>query len=94
MTNQNRRLLLGGLLILAGILVLLQNLKIFALDNLVWGILFAGGGLIFLYFLFENRSNWWAAIPGFTLIEALAGRLLCLEFPSWPPWQAQSCWPV
>ncbi len=68
MSTINRRLLLGGGLILAGILFLLESLHIFAISGLAWGIAFVVGGLVFLYFLLENKENWWAAIPGFVLI--------------------------
>ena len=81
MLNMNRRLLFGGLLILAGILFLLQNMKVFVLNNLVWGVLFAGAGLIFIYFLIENRSNWWAAIPGCILV-GLGGTIIVSDIPA------------
>jgi hypothetical protein len=81
MSNMNRRLLFGGLIILAGILFLLQNLRVFVLPSLFWGVLFAGAGLVFMYFLLENRANWWTAIPGCILI-GLAGTIVVSDIPA------------
>lgn len=70
MERLNRRLLVGVLLILVGVLVFLQNLQIFQVEGLVWGGLFVLGGLVFLWVLIENRThNWWAAIPGVILVD-------------------------
>jgi hypothetical protein len=62
--------LLGILLILGGIFFLLQNLGLFAgFSAFIWVILFAAGGLFFLYiFLKDRHDTWWAAIPGCTLL--------------------------
>lgn len=63
------RLVLGVLLIAAGGLFLLQNLGIIPeAAALFWGIAFFVGGAGFLYVLYSDRSQWWAAIPGFTLL--------------------------
>jgi len=63
------RLVLGVLLIAAGGLFLLQNLGIIPeAASLFWGIAFFIGGAGFLYVLYSDRSQWWAAIPGFTLL--------------------------
>jgi hypothetical protein len=62
------RLLWGALLILAGVLFLLQNLGLFAAGDLFWALLFGLGGVFFLSVFFSNRQNWWALIPGFTLL--------------------------
>lgn len=66
------RLLWGGLLILAGVLFLLENLGILQLSGSFWE-LFVGvglgvGGLAFLLVYAGNREHWWALIPGFTLL--------------------------
>jgi hypothetical protein len=62
------RILWGGLLILGGILFLLQNLGILELGDLFWALLLGLAGVFFLSVFFQNRSNWWALIPGFTLL--------------------------
>jgi hypothetical protein len=60
----------GILLILVGILLLLQNLGVLeVIVALVWALLFAAGGLVFLYmFLTERTRQWWAVIPGGVLL--------------------------
>lgn len=74
MTQQNRwkesNAIWGILLIVGGLLFLLQNLGIFrGLAALMWVVLFGAAGLFFLYlFLKDLASNWWAAIPGSTLL--------------------------
>ncbi len=57
----------GLLLILAGVLFLLQNFNLLPESDLLWGGVFALGGLIFLSAFFKSRANWWAAIPAFAL---------------------------
>jgi hypothetical protein len=55
--------------VIVGGLFLLQTLGVIegALP-LLWVIIFALSGLIFLYFFWINREHWWALIPGFTLL--------------------------
>jgi hypothetical protein len=36
--------------------------------GIFWGLIFAAGGLFFLYILVNQRENWWAAFPAFTLL--------------------------
>ena len=69
MRRLNPRLLLGILLVLGGLLSLLDALGIISnAGGIFWGLIFAAGGLIFLYMLVNNRENWWAAFPAFTLL--------------------------
>ena len=63
------RLFWGILLILGGVVFLLQNLGYFQLGDLFWALLFGLGGLFFLSVFFPNRANWWALIPGLTLLS-------------------------
>lgn len=56
------------LLIAVGVLFLLQNFGLMALDNLIWLIIFGVGGLVFLFVFAMDREQWWALIPGFTLL--------------------------
>jgi hypothetical protein len=73
----------GILLIIVGILLLLQNLGIFeVLVALIWALIFAAAGLVFLYvFLTNQRTNWWAIIPGFALLGVAALIALDEFFP-------------
>ncbi len=85
MKNAYWRVFLGAGLVLFGILALLQALDIIVVEGDRWGFIIAAmfilGGLIFLSVLASNRNNWWAAIPGFTLIGlgALIGSSLINE---------------
>jgi hypothetical protein len=66
------RILGGGLLVLAGILFLIQNLGILRVGDLFWVLLLALAGVFFLAQFFQNRTNWWALIPGLTLLSVCA----------------------
>ncbi len=69
--NNNRGYMgLGILLLIAGAVLLLQNLGVFGpiVTNLIWVLLFGLGGLAFLLVFFFNREHWWALIPGCTLL--------------------------
>ncbi len=73
MKNNVWRIVLGVILVLFGALALLQNYTGFVLQGDWWGIvfalIFAGAGAAFLASFFADRkTNWWAVIPGFTLI--------------------------
>ena len=63
------RIFWGGLLVLAGVLFLLQNLGLFQIGELFWVVLLALGALFFLSIFLQNKANWWALIPGLTLIS-------------------------
>ena len=68
------------LLIVVGILLLLQNFGILGgVVALIWSLIFGVGGLIFLYMFLTNRTQWWAIIPGFTLL-GLAALIALDEF--------------
>jgi hypothetical protein len=58
----------GALLILLGLVLLLETLGVVRfMGRFVWSVLFVVGGLPFLFVYANNRSQWWALIPGFTL---------------------------
>ena len=60
----------GLLLITGGLLFLLQNLGILGGGLvLVWALLFAAAGVVFLYVFLNDRANWWAVIPGCVLLS-------------------------
>ena len=65
---------LGIVLLVAGGLLLLQNLGILGpfVSNAIWVLLFGLGGLAFLSVFIANRENWWALIPGLTLLGLAA----------------------
>ncbi len=69
------RILWGILLVLGGIVFLMDsfnviNLAFFfnRLAPLLWVFIFAVPGVGFLLYFLSSRSDWWAAIPGFTLL--------------------------
>ena len=74
---------LGILLVVLGLLFLLQNFDLFninVLGDLIWGVLFGAAGLVFLWVFASNlEGNWWAVIPGFTLL-GLAGLVAFGDF--------------
>lgn len=77
MDRRSVRILVAVFLILMGIVALLDNLHVLALSlynvQWFWLLIFGLGGLLFLAAFVSNmRDNWWAAIPGCTLI-GLAG---------------------
>lgn len=73
MNNKRSSIILGALLVVIGLAFLAQNFGLFGgLENLIWVVLFGIGGLAFLYVFAANREQWWAIIPGFTLL-GLAG---------------------
>ena len=69
------RVMVGGLLVLAGVLAMVNAITGYNLGGIVWALLLGLGGLAFIFVMASNKSNWWAAIPGFTLlgIAALVG---------------------
>lgn len=74
------RIPIGIGLIAVGVLYLLQN---FGVVNtglaVIWVLLFAAAGVVFLYFYLQNRDHWWAIIPGITLL-GIAGLIFVDEY--------------
>lgn len=62
------RWLWGLLLVLAGGLLLLNNLEIVPIQGYIWAALFALTGIAFIVVYFRDREQWWAIIPGLTLL--------------------------
>lgn len=82
MAKLNWRAMLGVLLVVLGVLALLQTTNLIKFEGDVWlfgfAALFAVVGLGFLYVLISSpKENWWAAIPGLTLLGL--GALMVLE---------------
>jgi len=83
MKRFDRRMLWGGLLILAGVLFFLQELNLIpSAWDLIWAALFAIAGAVFLYAFFTDRSQWWPLIPGLGLLSL--GAIIAIEeiFPA------------
>jgi len=76
------RILWGILLIGGGIIFLLENLGIIPLGDLFWTVVFAVVGLAFLSVFINNRQQWWALIPGITLLAIAVIILLGFLFPN------------
>jgi hypothetical protein len=69
MTRDYTRPILGAILVLAGVLLFLQNMGLVRADwAALWALVFLAAGLAFLALLLGGAQNWWAAIPGFTLM--------------------------
>ena len=69
MRRYDPRLILGVLLVLGGLLALLDAMEVITNGGgIFWGLIFAAGGMIFLYMLINDRNSWWAAFPAFTLL--------------------------
>ena len=68
MKRYDPRLWLGILLVLGGILAMLDTMGVISnAGGIFWGLIWGAAGLVFLYMLLNNRENWWAAFPAFTL---------------------------
>ena len=72
----------GVLLIAGGIIFLLENLGLITIGGAIWGIILGVAGLGFLSVYLSNRENWWAIIPGMTLLAVSAIIIIDAIFPS------------
>jgi hypothetical protein len=71
------RVLIGILLVLGGVLSLLDVQGVISnAGGIFWGLIFAAGALAFMYLMLNDRNNWWAAFPGFTLLGLAASAFL------------------
>ena len=73
MERNGLRIIMSLLLVGFGVLLLLNNMGMLPIDitdrEWFWMLAFGAGGLAFLAaFATNTRENWWAAIPGFTLL--------------------------
>ena len=88
--KRNSVSLVGGILLIAvGISLMLQNLGIITLGGFLVPVLLGLGGLAFVYVFLVKRDNWWALIPGLTLL-GVAGAVAWDSFglPSARGWSA------
>lgn len=73
MSRFDLRIVWGALLIVAGLLFLAQSLGLIpSAWGALWAVVFGVAGLAFVAWLFVDRRQWWAIIPGLTLL-GLAG---------------------
>jgi predicted lysophospholipase L1 biosynthesis ABC-type transport system permease subunit len=77
------RILWGILLILAGIFAFFANVGFPSSKNIIWIVLSVLGALFFFSFILENRRNWWAFIPGVSLLGVALVNLVGLFSPSY-----------
>ena len=68
MIRYNNRLVWGVIMVVAGILFLLQNVGLLPFGGAIWAVLLALGGAVFMGVFLQNRANWWAVVPGLTLL--------------------------
>ena len=70
MNRSNIRVFIGGALVLLGVLMLLERIGVIRFAVAIfWAVLFLLLGAYFLYrFAMNGNREWWALIPGFTLI--------------------------
>ena len=84
MNKDQSRLVWGGLLVLAGVLFMLQEFGVLGgAFEYLWVIILAAGAAVFLWIYFTQADQWWAVIPGLTLLGL---SLVMLEdlFPAIP----------
>jgi hypothetical protein len=69
MKKDQSRLVWGSLLVVAGILFLLQEFGVLgSAFGYLWVLLLAAGSVVFLWIYFTKPEQWWAVIPGMTLL--------------------------
>jgi hypothetical protein len=74
------RILIGAILISAGVLFFLQTLNILSnVWSIIWIIIFFAGSGIFFYLYLTDRRQWWAIIPATTFL-GLAGTIIMDTF--------------
>lgn len=61
-------IVLGALLLAAGVLLLLEATGLLGVVGVLWGLLFVAGAAAFWSLFATDASTWWAAIPGGTLL--------------------------
>jgi hypothetical protein len=77
MKRLDYRILAGAVLILGGIFMLLDRTNLLkGATNFFWAAILAAGAALFLFWFFRDPTNWWTAIPGFTLAGMSVSTLL------------------
>jgi len=88
MRSQSGRIVFALALILFGVLALLDSLGVVDVPlvitgpNLIWALIFGAASVAFLITFFSDKNNWWAIIPGLTLLglAILVGGLIPSSF--------------
>jgi hypothetical protein len=80
MKRMDGRLIAGVLLIAGGLFYLLDTLGIVTWGSLIWAAAAAVGGLALLAGLARDRTAWWLAIPGVSLLGLAA--IIILDYLS------------
>ena len=83
MAKKSNQILVGSLLVFAGIIFLIQQIFHLPVGALFVSMFFAAGAIIFLFVALKKTDNWWAFIPGFTLMGLallIAGSTFFREF--------------
>jgi hypothetical protein len=85
MNRWNARVWVGVGLVVFGLLSLVERFGFLrGVTSLIWGALLLAAGLFFLYrFVNNNRSEWWAAIPGFALLGLGLSSLSSVFLSGW-----------
>ena len=82
MARFDMRIVWGALLIVAGLLFLAQSMGLIpSAWGALWAIVFGVAGLAFLAYLFYDRRQWWAIIPGLTLLGLAATIAVAMFLP-------------
>jgi hypothetical protein len=74
MRSQTGRIVFALALIIFGVVALLDSLGVVDMPlvisgpNLIWALLFGAASVAFLITFFSDKNNWWAIIPGLTLL--------------------------
>jgi len=76
MKKISKQMFFGGLLVLAGIIFLVQQIFSIPIGGLFVSMFFLAGALIFIYLVVTDKEKWWALIPGSTLL-GLAALIAC-----------------
>ena len=76
MKKLSKEIIFGGVLVLAGLLFLVQQIFKMPIGGLFVSMFFLAGGLVFLYLVFMDKERWWALIPGSTLV-GIAALIAC-----------------
>jgi hypothetical protein len=88
MRSQTGRIVFALALIIFGLVALLDSLGVVDVPlvitgpNLIWALLFGAASVAFLITFFSDKNNWWAIIPGLTLLglAILVGGLIPSSF--------------
>jgi uncharacterized membrane protein HdeD (DUF308 family) len=76
-TSRGLSIFIGAILIIGGILFLLANMNVIDVGSIFWGLILGVIGILFVVVVLQDKRQWWAWIPGLTLLSV--GLLIILE---------------